>query len=199
MTKENLSRMDSSELDSKMSNEEEAGESYFVVVFTANEQRIRRFLRTLLPNQSDLDDVAQNVAIRLWQRFPNYDIDRPFLPWALGVATNVVSEYRRNVKRQPMLFSPEVVEQMREQFLESELIKRSQVEIDDYLKLCLERLASRSREIVHRRYIDGSSVETIASTMEMTIDAIYKQLARSYQRLADCLRHQISSRKSTES
>src|SRR3990172_11558206 len=80
----------------------------YLRLFMANVGDIRAFLRTLVRNPRDLEDVLQSVALVLWEKFDQYDRERPFGAWARGVAAKEVLTMRRNAGRYTC-FSPEVV------------------------------------------------------------------------------------------
>lgn len=44
------------------------------------------FLVASTPQLSDAEDLLQEVAAQAARQFDKYDPDRPFLPWALGIA-----------------------------------------------------------------------------------------------------------------
>ena len=58
----------------------------FMMQFARHEHDLFRYVLTLLPNWNDAQDVMQETAAALWQKFDQYDPGRPFLPWACQFA-----------------------------------------------------------------------------------------------------------------
>ena len=50
------------------------------------EPRLRGFILTLCPNWADAEDIAQEVKLRLWEQFDEYDPARDFGAWACTIA-----------------------------------------------------------------------------------------------------------------
>jgi RNA polymerase sigma-70 factor, ECF subfamily len=42
----------------------------------------------LVPNVADAEDIVQQAAIALWEKFDAYDPAQPFTPWACRFALN---------------------------------------------------------------------------------------------------------------
>ena len=55
----------------------------FLRLFAASEAALRTFVRSLLPSQGDAAETMQEVAVVLWQKFPEFDATRDFRKWAL--------------------------------------------------------------------------------------------------------------------
>ena len=47
---------------------------------------VSAFVTSLVGDFQDRDDVLQDTAVAIMESFDQYDPDRPFLAWALGVA-----------------------------------------------------------------------------------------------------------------
>jgi RNA polymerase sigma-70 factor (ECF subfamily) len=62
-------------------------EEHFVYVW--------RTLRHLGVRDRDLEDVAQEVFVRMNKRLAEYDPERPLRPWIFGFAYRVACDYRR--------------------------------------------------------------------------------------------------------
>ena len=50
----------------------------FLRLFTAHELAIRAHVRRLVPTRADADDVVQEVAVVLWQKFATFRHDADF-------------------------------------------------------------------------------------------------------------------------
>lgn len=173
------------------------GTEYFLMLFSANELAIHRFVRMMIRDTNDLDDVSQMVALRLWEKFNRYDPDRPFLPWAFGIASNVVIEHKRKSLRGPRLFEPWLIEEFANAFAKCETSTHLASDQIESLRACLEQLSSRCYALMRRRYFEGKSIEEIALRTQRSKAATYKAVWRTQNRIAECVRLRLSKRKGT--
>src|SRR5688500_811787 len=49
---------------------------------------------------SEIDDIAQNVAIRMHASLSAYKSNQPFLPWLRGIAKHVMLNHQRTQTRE---------------------------------------------------------------------------------------------------
>ncbi len=47
-----------------------------------------RYVAALVPNVADAEDIVQQTALALWEKFDAYDPSQPFTPWAWRFALN---------------------------------------------------------------------------------------------------------------
>ena len=63
-----------------------AAQQQFLSLFLRSEREIFRYVAALVPNLADVDDIVQQTAISLWEKFDAYDPARPFTPWGMASA-----------------------------------------------------------------------------------------------------------------
>ena len=56
----------------------------------------------------------QQTALRLWEKFEQYDCDRPFVAWAIGFAYHEVLSWRQRQARNRLVFSEAILAQLHE-------------------------------------------------------------------------------------
>jgi RNA polymerase sigma-70 factor, ECF subfamily len=54
----------------------------FVAIYTRHQRKLYRYVAALLTRSDDAEDVLQETARVLWQKFDEYQPEEPFLPWA---------------------------------------------------------------------------------------------------------------------
>ena len=59
-------------------NSNTAQEEAFVLALTSHHEALLRFVRTLVPNASDAEDVFQRASVSLWKKHEDYDPSRSF-------------------------------------------------------------------------------------------------------------------------
>ena len=65
------------------------------LLWTAAQSSVMAFIRSVTPQLADAEDILQETARQIVERFDEYDRERPFAPWAIGIARYKVLEWRR--------------------------------------------------------------------------------------------------------
>jgi RNA polymerase sigma-70 factor (ECF subfamily) len=81
----------------------------FARFWTGAQPVVASFIGALMPDFRDAQDLLQNVAAACLRKFNEYDPERPFTAWALGVARFEVLRLRRTQVRSPLLFNDDLV------------------------------------------------------------------------------------------
>jgi RNA polymerase sigma-70 factor (ECF subfamily) len=161
----------------------------FLRHFLSSESSLRGYILTHVRDFEVAEDLLQQSALVLWQKFEQYDPGRPFLAWALGVARlEILNAARRRPGRSLMesdLDGLVVGEYLR---LESELPLRRQL-----LRLCLKHLPASMTEAVRLRYEEGSTLDQIAARLGKSLAAVKVTLHRARISLQDCVRMKAST------
>jgi RNA polymerase sigma-70 factor (ECF subfamily) len=158
--------------------------------FLQEQHRIYTFVASLLPDRNDAEEVFQEASLVIWQNQEKYDADREFVPWACGVAHNIVLKHLRKRRRDRMRLSNEVVEQLAEQQEHARGMLDSRLEA---LKDCLSRLDEQRRSLLERCYQRNRLIKDIAAEENTTSNALYVQLRRIRQLLFQCISRRLIS------
>jgi RNA polymerase sigma-70 factor (ECF subfamily) len=162
------------------------GDAHFDDHFVRSQHAVYAFIVSQLPNRFDADDVFQQTNLVLLKKRACYDASQPFLGWAFGIARNEVRNFVRKSRREKTVLSEAVLDllaqthAMHADFLHEQL---------DRLQDCLGRLDQQLRSIVCETY-SGMSAKTIARSLGITRDAVYKRLERARKSLFECVTRQ---------
>jgi len=153
--------------------------------FLSAESALRGYILTHLRDFDLAEDVLQQTALVLWEKFDQYDPARPFLAWALGVARLEVFNARKRSRTSRSLLQGDLDDMVVGEYLrlESELSRRRQA-----LRHCLQRLPESMTGVVKLRYEQGSSLDQIARTVGKSLAAVKVILHRARLSLSDCVR-----------
>jgi len=147
------------------------------------------FIRSTIRDFHRSEDVMQEVAATVAERFDEYDRDRPFLPWVIGIARNKVLAYLRKQTNDKHLFGDETVGEIAAVYIDVE------GELSDTrraLKLCVEQVSGRARKILEMRYVRNQSPAVISAETKMTANAVSVMLHRIRHALRKCVQYQLS-------
>jgi RNA polymerase sigma-70 factor (ECF subfamily) len=155
----------------------------------ANEREITRYVCALVPSTNDAEEIVQQTAILLWQKFDQYDQSRPFAPWACRFALNVSKQWMARRKRWSKLLEAGLAEElaMRREELKPQFdARRSQ------LKQCMHELPEQQRVIVEAYYFEKLDIEAVAEQAGRSVEAVYKALQRIRRQLRHCITLSLS-------
>jgi RNA polymerase sigma-70 factor (ECF subfamily) len=163
----------------------------FLSLFLRSEQEVFRCVAALVPNVTDAEDIVQQAAMALWEKFDTYDPARPFTPWACRFALNKARQWIEQRQRWKALLDRGLAEELaqRRQELQPEFERRLK-----HLEACLGKLASGQRSLVEAYYYERTGIEPLAERSGRTVAATYKMLQRIRQALQLC----VESRARTE-
>lgn len=142
----------------------------------------------MLPNYQDVNDVLQDVNLKLWERQATFEIGSNFGAWACTLARYSILSHRAKLKRQNwLLFSDELVEKLAEppsadvspSYLSG---KRTA------LHYCMKKLKPKELELLQARYDGDISVVEHAEKVGTTAQSLRVVLHRIRMGLKECVR-----------
>src|SRR3954467_5741619 len=71
----------------------------FMRLFLAHQRRFYGLILSLVPNVTDADDLLQETAALMWQKFAEFRPGTDFAAWGLRFARNLVSNHRKKTRR----------------------------------------------------------------------------------------------------
>lgn len=161
----------------------------FLRCFTAHEAAIRAFVRRLVPSRADADDVMQEVAVVLWEKFAQFRTDGSFRAWAFGVARYEVLAWLRDKGRDRLTLCEDVVAALADESVPAEPhLSRQREALDS----CLERLARPQREWLMAAYQPQARVPELARQSGRTVAGFYQWMYRVRRLLFDCIRRELA-------
>jgi RNA polymerase sigma-70 factor (ECF subfamily) len=153
-----------------------------------NQQRVFRYLVTLVPNRADAEELFQQTCLTRWENWERYDTALDFVPWACGIAHNHVRNFHRKRQNSQVLLDADVVELLSERAQE---MQRSEDDKLAALRNCLAALTEGNRKLVEA-YYGGRTVQELAALRAATPNAVYKMLHRIRETLHDCILLRLS-------
>jgi RNA polymerase sigma-70 factor (ECF subfamily) len=160
----------------------------FLALFTKCQGRLQAFIRTLVHDPSQADDVFQATSLVLWRSFATFRRDAEFLPWALGTARHQVLLHWRTRRRDRHVFSEALL---------ADLADSAAAAVDSAearlaaLEGCIAGLPERQRDLVRMFYGENQSAAAIAERWGRTVHAVYKALKVMRRALFDCVSRKL--------
>lgn len=142
----------------------------------------------MLGTATDAEDAAQEVLVKALLSLPSFDVERPFKPWVLRIASNLCTDRLRRHKPEISLDgmgddgawewqagtdpSPERQLEEREQ--------------QKAVQALLETLTPLDRLVVTLFYWEELSYEQIAAITHLSVSAVKSRLFRARRAMAAC-------------
>src|SRR5690349_1933116 len=96
----------------RQSAEQNAAQQRFLSLFLRSEREIFRYVAVLVPNVADAEDIVQQTALSLWEKFDAYDPGQPFTPWACRFALNKARQWIERRQRWQALLEGGLMEEL---------------------------------------------------------------------------------------
>jgi RNA polymerase sigma-70 factor (ECF subfamily) len=146
----------------------------------------------MLGSNSDVEDITQQVFIRVWKSAGRYVARAKFTTWLLKITRNLVFNEMRRAKRHPHLpiqIDPEGEElPLRDEATETPDATLLHNELQKAIESAITQLPDTQRmALVLRRYED-LSYEEIADILELSLPAVKSLLFRARTELRERLK-----------
>lgn len=170
--------------------DQNAAQQRFLSLFLRSEREIFRYVAALVPNVTDAEDIVQQTAIALWEKFDAYDPSQPFTPWACRFALNKARQWLERRQRWQVLLQGGLADELAQRREEM----RSHLDVRlKHLEGCLGKLPEEQRLLVEGYYYQRSGIEKVAGSSGRTVTAAYKALQRIRQTLQVCVENAVDA------
>ena len=161
-----------------------ASQQRFLSLFLRSEREIFRYVAVLVPNVGDAEDIVQQTAVALWEKFDAYDPNQPFTPWACRFALNKARQWIERRQRWQALLEGGLAEELvqRREELRPDIECRLK-----HLEGCLGKLPENQRSLIEGYYYRREGIERLAEDSGRTVAATYKTLQRVRHALQVCI------------
>ena len=161
----------------------------------AYQPTVQRVLAQLNVAPTDVEDLAQEVFMRVYRNLHRFRSQSSFYTWLYRITVNVFFDHNKKRKRADV----------RLQRLQNAMVDVSNArpEADDPFRAAFERLTTDTfsraiamlpepfRDVVAMREVDDLSYEEIAMQTGISIGTVRSRLSRARARLKDVLRPQL--------
>ena len=154
------------------------------LLWTSAQPMVMAFIGSMVPNQADAEDVLQRTAYDIATNFEQYDADRPFVAWAIGIAKYKVLDYRRDASRSKIVFNDAALENIADAYSEQAEALGEQFRA---LRDCMEKLSDKARSLIELRYMQGLKPIAIAKQIGSNANTVSNALSRVRISLRDCI------------
>ena len=153
----------------------------------AHRSMLKAFILSIVHDPHLAEDTLSDVTLVIVRSWDKYEKQRPFGPWARGVAKRVALVNLRTRRRPVLTLDDDVLEAIGSE-LSATGDEGRQEELKQRLRRCLDQLSPRKRELIRLRYFEERSYAEIAQRTMRTVSALYMAFSRIHTTLAQCVR-----------
>ncbi len=159
-------------------------------IYGAQFDYVHRALVRLGARPRDVEDLAHDVFMVVYDKLSTFDASRPIKPWLYGICFRVVSNYRRKsnfwrestTDREAMFGAPASQDETVEARERRELVQ-----------VGLDALDLKFRAVFVMHELEGLSIPEIAAGLSVSHNTLYSRLRLGRARFAEAVRRRVAA------
>lgn len=164
----------------------------FTRLWLQSQHALGGFVCVHVPDHHLAEDIIQEVAELAAERFEQYDPERPFIAWLIGIARNRIAQAYRVEGRRPIVFSSEVLDSVANAYIQMQPTEDDRLE---GLQACLAKLSDRHRRVIDLRYARQLTSQEIAEQVACSPRAVTSMLQRIRDALRKCVAQYVEAQR----
>jgi RNA polymerase sigma-70 factor (ECF subfamily) len=166
----------------------------FITLLNAAHGRLLGFLRVMLGNNADAEDVLQRASMTIWRKFGEYDPGKDFFAWASSFAFYEAKNFQRVAARSRLHFDDELMERLAEERVTDLDQREARLAAMDR---CIEELDESGRELVREFYLNKTELAALAERLGRAPQTLYNKLNALRRLLAECMQRRLAEEAGT--
>ena len=150
-----------------------AQEAAFEELIRRHQQRVFALVSGILRRQEDVEDIAQQVFLKVYLSLKNFDQRAAFSTWLYKITVNECWDYLRKKKVRPLVYESDLSEEQVSRLDGIVSADRAgsdpseRAEVKDLLEQMLEKLPDQDRQLLVLKEIEGFSVQELAAILDL--------------------------------
>jgi RNA polymerase sigma-70 factor (ECF subfamily) len=159
--------------------------------------RIEDYLRCLLPSDSEMEDVFQELSMVVLRHATGPGDPATFATWCRGIARNLVMHHLRGKQRRGRVILIDELADIVDRAYDEAQGEKDGGELWDRrraaLQQCLTQLPDHDRELLRRRYVDEDDAAGLGRLLQRSPEAIRMKIMRLRQALERCIARKLAA------
>ncbi|MFA7302491.1 MAG: sigma-70 family RNA polymerase sigma factor [Candidatus Paceibacterota bacterium] len=159
---------------------------FFGELVTRYEKKLGAYVRRLgqLP-QEDVQDLLQNIFIKVYQNLNDFDQSLSFNSWIYRIAHNETMTFFRSRRVRPQGHqAPMTPEMLANIASDLDVQQESEVRHDEELvRQCIDELPAHYREIVVLKYFENKRYDELSDILRLPAGTVATRLSRAKEQL----------------
>lgn len=161
----------------------------FITLLNAAHGRLLAFLRVMLGNNADAEDVLQRASMTIWRKFGEFNPTKDFFAWASSFAFYEAKNFQRISARSRLHFDDKLMERLAEERVRDLDHREARLAAMDR---CIEELDDAGRELVREFYLHDTALSALAERLGRAPQTLYNKLNTLRRLLADCMKRRLA-------
>ena len=160
----------------------------YVQLLNRHKKPLFRLILCMVRSPSDAEDLFQQTAITMWDKFGDFQPGSDFFAWASSIARFKVRDFVKSKARQKVYFSEEVIDKLAMEE-SSPAIEEARLQA---LAECRQRLSAADQQLIAACYSGNSSIAGVAQHSDRSVGSVYSNLWRIRRALYSCIQRAVS-------
>jgi RNA polymerase sigma-70 factor (ECF subfamily) len=143
------------------------------------------YINSIMRDVNLAEDVFQEVSIVALRKGAAIQDEAHFGLWFRRAARLECLSIQRKRSREPILLGDALLDMLDEAWQATDADAGD--DRLDALRACLQKLTTRSQQLLHLRYVEGRKGVDIAAHLQQPVNSIYVALSRIHRALGNCL------------
>ncbi|MGD0306546.1 MAG: sigma-70 family RNA polymerase sigma factor [Candidatus Acidiferrales bacterium] len=174
-------------------------EAAFEELIRHHQQRVFGLVNGILRRRDDVEDVVQQVFLKVFISLKRFDQRSAFSTWLYKISVNECWDYLRKRKVRPLTYEADLSE---DQVSRLDGVASAEnppedpgqlAEARDLLERMLDKLPDEDRQLLMLKEVEGFSVQELAEMLNLNVNTVKVRLFRSRARLTDVYKRRLES------
>jgi RNA polymerase sigma-70 factor (ECF subfamily) len=163
-----------------------------------HQQRVFALVGSILRKPEDVEDIAQQVFLKVYLSIKKFDQRAAFSTWLYKITVNECWDYLRKKKVRPLVYESDLSEEQVSRLdgiISADRMApgpSERLEVKDLLQQMLEKLPEQDRQLLILKEVEGFSVQELASILDLNVNTVKVRLFRARGRIMEAYRRRKS-------
>ena len=174
-------------------------EAAFEELIRRHQQRVFGLVSGILRRRDDVEDVVQQVFLKVFVSLKRFDHRSAFSTWLYKISVNECWDYLRKRKVRPLTYEADLSEDQVSRLDGVVSADRppqnpsERAEIRDLLEQMLEKIPDDDRQLLMLKEVEGFSVQELAEMLDLNVNTVKVRLFRSRAKLMDVYKRRLEA------
>ena len=169
-------------------------EPAFEELVRRHQQRVFALVSGILRRQEDVEDIAQQVFLKVYLSLKKFDQRAAFSTWLYKITVNECWDYLRKKKVRPLVYESDLSEEQVSRLdgiVSAERVvlgPNERAEVKELLEHMLDKLPEQDRQLLVLKEMEGFSVQELAEILDLNVNTVKVRLFRARGRILESYR-----------
>ena len=174
-------------------------EAAFEELVRRHQQRVFALVSGILRRQEDVEDIAQQVFLKVYLSLRKFDQRAAFSTWLYKITVNECWDYLRKKKVRPLVYESDLSEEQVSRLdgiVSADRVvlgPNERAEIKELLERMLDKLPEQDRQLLVLKEIEGFSVQELAEILRLNVNTVKVRLFRARGRIMESYRRRLGT------